>query len=543
MSILIVDDSQDIRLQLTTLLREAGHAQVLTASSAGEAFKVLDIDHPHDVVQVDLILMDITMPELDGIDACRRIKAEPRLQDIPIIMVTGHEETSYLNEAYGAGAIDYITKPVRKDQLLVRVNSGLALKREIDARKLAYHRLEEQNWELEAALSERNRLEAELAQAQRMQTIGQLAGGIAHDFNNLLTVITNYAYMGALKISEGDPLRDHFLEIQKAGERASSLTNQLMSFSRHQPIEPKPIDVDAAILSSLKMLRRLVNEDIELVHLPEAGLGLINIDPTRLEQLLVNLTVNAGDAMPEGGKLSFETFSSYLNEEEAAKRIGLKPGRHLVLRVKDNGVGMSEDVRSRVFEPFLTTKEVGKGTGLGLFTCYGIVNQCGGYVEVDSIVGHGTTFTIYLPEIVDAPSVEESFQTAAPDDFGSSNQATVLIVEDEPAVRNLTAMMLREWAYSVLEAGNGDEALNLVKAHTRGDIDLVLTDMVMPIMGGREFVDRLKISHPAIPVIFYSGYTDYAAIRNSEEASHIFLQKPFTAAALSESVKEALARE
>lgn len=391
-------------------------------------------------------------------------------------------------------------------------------------------------------VEERRRLEAQLAHAQRMESIGQLAGGIAHDFNNLLTVIQNYTHLGIAKVAEGDPLREDLEEIGKAGDRAATLASQLLGFSRHQPIVPRPTDFNEAILSSLKMLRRLITENIELALVPSADLELVEIDPARLEQVLVNLTVNARDAMPHGGKLTFETSNVDLGPEDTEGRLGLKPGRHVVLKVRDTGTGIDEDAKNRIFEPFFTTKEMGQGTGLGLFTSYGIVNQCGGYIEVESRVGEGTTFSVYFPVVVKTPSEEPVTQAVDPEINyrGSSMQETILVVEDEPAVRTVTARMLRASGYSVLEAENGSEALNLVKENPKCDIDLVVTDMVMPLMGGTEFIDRLKMTHPDIPVLFYSGYTDYPAIGQPDESPPMFLQKPFTPAELNESVKEAL---
>jgi PAS domain S-box-containing protein len=375
-------------------------------------------------------------------------------------------------------------------------------------------------------VTERKRLEEQFLQAQKMEAVGRLAGGIAHDFNNLLTVINGYATMLLEDLGEGVPCAPSVRAILDAGERAAALTQQLLAFGRKQIASPRLLDLNAVVRDMGKMLRRLIGERILLTVDLQPGLGQVRADPTQVQQVVLNLAVNAADAMPQGGQLSLTT-------RQAERGAG---GRWVMLAVTDTGCGMTGEVKAHLFEPFFTTKAVGKGTGLGLSTAYGIVRQSGGHVEVESQPGAGTTFRIYLP-CVEGPA--EAVISANPR-TAPQGRETVLLAEDEEAVRLLARQVLQSGGYAVLEAGDGARALNLAELHG-GPIDLLVTDVVMPGLGGPELAERLCASRPGLRVLYLSGYTDHGVVRDgvSQEAVH-FLHKPFTGAALSQKVREVL---
>ena len=384
-------------------------------------------------------------------------------------------------------------------------------------------------------VTEQKRLEAQLLQAQKMEAIGRLAGGIAHDFNNLLTVILGYSQMllQRLPVSEGG--RELVQTIFEAGERASSLTQQLLAFSRQTIVEPKLIHLDQLIHNMEKMLRRLIGEDIVLATTSAGHLPPVRIDPGQMSQIILNLAVNARDAMPQGGRLTLECITVELDEHYCRRHPQAQPGRHVCLAVSDTGIGMPPEVKERIFEPFFTTKELGKGTGLGLAVVYGIVRQHGGHIEVYSEVGHGTTFKIYLPAVQETALRELPLAEDAP-----RGHETILLVEDDEAVRELARISLEMYGYQVLWAGDATEALRLAEEHA-GRIDLLLTDVVMPGLSGRELVDKVRQRQPHLKVLFMSGYTDDAVLRHGlVHAEVAFLQKPFTPAGLARKVRDVL---
>ena len=390
-----------------------------------------------------------------------------------------------------------------------------------------------------AETTERRGLEVQLQQAQKMEAVGQLAGGIAHDFNNLLTVITSYGAMLMADMPRESPHATDVQEIMNAANRASSLTRQLLAFSRRQVLQPHVLDLNALTGNLEKMLRRLLREDIQLHTSFDPDLALVNADAGQLEQVIVNLVVNARDAMPRGGKLSIETANVTLGPGYGPMHANATPGSYVLLAVSDTGMGMDKDTQAHIFEPFFTTKPVGQGTGLGLSTVYGIVKQSGGYVWVYSEIGRGTTFKIYLPAVPPAETEIEPereailAQTSAPE--------RILLVEDEPNVRRIARRILERNGYTVLEAANGTEALRVLERR-REPIALVLTDLVMPEMGGRELAARLRTVSPTSRVLFMSGYTEDAVLRQSVmEPGAIFLDKPFTFDSLLRKVREALA--
>lgn len=357
--------------------------------------------------------------------------------------------------------------------------------------------------------TDRKQLEDQLRQSQKMEAVGQLAGGIAHDFNNLLTAITGYSSLGLERIDQNHPLRGYLEEIKKAGDRAANLTRQLLAFGRKQILQPLPLNLNDIVSDMNKMLQRLIGEDIQLSAKLGSDLRRIKVDPGQIEQVLVNLVVNARDAMPRGGKLTIETSNVELSQEYANKRVGVAPGQYVMLAVSDTGVGMDDSTEQRIFEPFFTTKEEGKGTGLGLSTVYGIVKQSGGHIWVYSEVGHGTTFKIYLPKH-DAPRTNEP---AAVEDLMPLGSETILLVEDEDVVRSLARQILEQAGYRVLEARRGEEALSLCAVYEH-PIQLLLTDVVMPETSGREVADRLCAIRPETKVLFMSGYTDESIVHH-----------------------------
>ena len=382
-------------------------------------------------------------------------------------------------------------------------------------------------------------LQEEFRQAQRMEAVGRLAGGVAHDFNNLLTIIRGYCQLALEDLEAENPLRPGIEEIFKAGTRAANLTRQLLAFSRRQVLELKNVDLNALVGDLQKMLRRLIGEDIELLFRPGQGLGRVRTDPGQIEQVVVNLAVNARDAMPEGGRLVIETDNVEVDEVHARGHLAVSPGPHVRLSVSDTGCGMTPEVRERAFEPFFTTKEKGKGTGLGLSTVYGIVKQCGGDVWVYSEPGHGAAFRIYLPRVEGAGEAEaRALEKAAP----ARGTETVLVVEDDEPLRRLTVSMLRRLGYQALDAPRGGDALLLFE-HLSGSIHLVLTDVIMPGLNGAQLVDRLRKIRQDVPVLYMSGYTDDAIGHHGVLEEGIpFLQKPFTAEMLAEKVRAVLDR-
>jgi len=392
--------------------------------------------------------------------------------------------------------------------------------------------------EQRAAEQEIDSLQEQFRQSQKMEAIGRLAGGIAHDFNNLLSIIQGYSDLSVLTLSEGDPLRENIEQIQKASRKAADLTRQLLAFSRRQVMEMRVLDLNLLLKNLEKMLRRLIGEDIELSILQGEGLGRVKADPGQLEQVILNLVVNARDAMPSGGKLTIETANVKLDEAYARAHVAVKTGDYVLLSISDTGEGMTPEVRERIFEPFFTTKQ--KGTGLGLSTVYGIVKQSGGNIWVYSEPGRGTSFKIYLPR-VDEP-LEETSVVIGEEDLPRGNE-TVLIVEDEEEVRKIAMAILRRQGYKVLEAPQGGDAFLICEKY-EGPIHLMLTDVVMPRMDGMELAQRLLSMRPEMKVIYMSGYADNAILRHGFlEEGVDYIQKPFTVSRLARKVREVLDKD
>lgn len=388
-------------------------------------------------------------------------------------------------------------------------------------------------------ISQQKNLEEQLRQAQKMEAFGQLAGGVAHDFNNMLTIICGCTELLLESKPPDDPSRKLLEEILKAGERSASLTGQLLAFSRRQVLAPKVLDLNDVVRDTEKMLCRVIGEDIHLTTVLHSQLGSVKADPGQLEQLILNLAVNARDAMPQGGRLTIETSNVVLDEDYAKSHADVRPGSYVMLAVTDTGIGMTEEVKRRLFEPFFTTKGTEHGTGLGLAVVHGIVKQSDGSIEVYSEPGAGTSFKIYLPRVEQTAPTGKSRPGLGPAPHGTE---TVLLVEDEDAVRALIRFTLQQCGYTVLETSHGEEAIRVATSH-RETIHLLVTDVVMPGMGGRVVAERLRNLHPEMKVLFLSGYTDDAVVRHGILHEQVnFLQKPFSPNALAHQVRKVLAQ-
>jgi PAS domain S-box-containing protein len=386
-------------------------------------------------------------------------------------------------------------------------------------------------------LTDRKNLEEQLRQAQKMEAIGQLAGGVAHDFNNLLTVINGNCELVLTELAAGDSHRGLLMEVARAGNRAADLTSQLLAFGQKQILLPRVLNLNDVVQKTEKLLRRLIGEDVRLVTNCEPALNRGRVDPGQMEQVIINLAVNARDAMPQGGTLTIATGNRVFDEAKCKPCLGCKPGDYVVLTMTDTGCGMTADVMARIFEPFYTTKEIGKGTGLGLAMVYGIVKQSEGCITVDSTVGAGTTFEIVLPTVIDSSASSPSSHGIKVAGHGSE---TVLLVEDEDGVRKLARHVLEMHGYTVVEASHGREAIEVERNHD-GPIHLLITDVVMPEMSGRNMVEAILPRHPGLKVLYMSGYTDDDIVRyRVTDARDAFLQKPFTLPALVKKVREVL---
>jgi two-component system, cell cycle sensor histidine kinase and response regulator CckA len=639
--ILAVDDTSDSLAWLVEILTAEGY-QVRPTDSGESALAAVTVHPP------DLILLDLRMRGMDGLEMCRRLKQETQTRDIPVILMSAFADVQEWVAGLQLGAADYICKPFQPEELLNRVRTHLALGRaNVSLRKQAavlaesesryrnlimhspdavfvnengkialvnlacqklfgarraediigqpainffhpdcheqintrLHRLtvlgesvplaEEKVVRLDGstvdvevvaapfasggtnaihvivrditerkqAETERRNLEDQLRLAQKMEAIGSLAGGVAHDFNNMLNIISGYAQMAKEKLDRSDSLYDDITEILAAADRAAKLTRQLLAFSRRQVLQPVVLNLNQIVSELEKMLRRVLGADIDLHQVLAPTLGAVRADPGQMEQVLMNLAVNARDAMPKGGKLTIETANVVLEDAQAARDLYAKPGAYVQLTVTDTGCGLDEETKNRLFEPFFTTKERGKGSGLGLSMVYGIVKQSGGSILVTSEPGKGTTFKIYLPQEL---SLEAPIAKHLPRMTSAQGNETILLVEDEEALRMLAKRILRESGYTVLTAANGVEALHTSEQH-QGNIDLLLTDVVMPEMGGRVLAQNLVKMRPAIKVMFMSGYTDNAIANHGVlDAGTSFLGKPFSPDELECKVREAL---
>ena len=513
--VLIADDSEDDVLILLRALRKAGyepvHERVWTSLAMKAALQRQTWD---------MVISDYEMPGFGGFEALQVLKDSG--QDLPFILVSAvvSEETAVA--AMKAGAHDFIMKR-KLARLAPAIERELREAQTRAARKTAEEALRHS--------------EAQLRQAQKLEAVARLAGGVAHDFNNILTAIGGHSEMLLRQLEAGDPRRKNAEQIEKCACTAAALTRQLLTFSRKQVIEPRVLKLNEVIQNVQRMLRRLIGEDIEFHANLNAVPGHIKADPNQMEQVIMNLAVNARDAMPKGGKLLVRTDNFTLDNFGSRNFPDLSPGDYVLLAVADTGTGMTDEVKAHLFEPFFTTKPAGKGTGLGLATCFGIIKQSSGHIEVESELGKGTIFKLYFPQVHDAPEPARIPNTTLQAAGGSE---TILLVEDEAGVRELAAATLREKGYTVMEAGNGEEGLRIARQHD-GKIDLVFSNIVMPVMGGKEMADALCASRPDTRVLFTSGYTDDAIGHHGVLRPGIeFLQKPYLTAALARRVREVL---
>ena len=520
-------NAADIDLTSQHFAAYAGHLSLEVVATSKEALERLK-DEP----AIDLVLADLRMPDMNALDLLREVRQ--RGLSLPVVVVTGQGDEMTAVAALKLGAYDYIVK--RADYLM---QLPYAIDNAIDRFQLTLlnRRLHTELAERQRSEAERAQLVEDLRQAQKIDSLGRLAGGVAHDFNNLLTVIIGRTDLLLLDTRDGDPVRESLADIQAAATRAAELTRQLLAFSRRQLLQPRVIDLNALIHDGSRMLRRLLGEDVELVTVLAGDLGRVRADPGQIDQVIINLAVNARDAMPRGGTLTIETRNLEIGPEDPQPHPSFVPGSYVMVAMSNSGESIDAAVLPRIFEPFFTTKARGGGTGLGLSMVYGIVKQSGGWIRVDSEPARGTTFEIYLPR-VNAP-ISAAAEGLADAETPRGSEA-VLVVEDEETVRKLTCQTLRGYGYQVIEASDGGDALLKCEQHS-SPIPLMITDVVMPQMSGPELAHRLRQLYPGMKVIFTSGYTDDAMVRHGlREHTMSFLQKPFAPAALARKVREVL---
>lgn len=521
-TVLIVDDVPSNVKIMNSLLKD--HYRTMMATTGERVLDLINLGR-----LPDLILLDIGLPDLDGYGVCAAIKAIPEACDIPIIFLTGKAAPEDELKGLEMGAVDYLTKPISAPLLLARVRTHLAL---TDANRS----LREQNLSLERIVHERTcellETKERVLQVQKMEAMGRLAGGVAHDFNNILSVILSYSELALQGLTSEHPVREDIQEILKAGQMAAGLTRQLLIFSRRQSLETRILDLNSLIAGMRGMLRRLLGDDVELrVDLfPE--LAPVQADRGQIEQAIMNLIINARDAMPVGGTI---TVSSQNADLEIPNGQGCQP--YTIVSVADSGVGMDAETQKRIFEPFFTTKQFGKGTGLGLATVLGIVQGVGGHVTVSSDFGRGSCFSLCIPSKPDG-ALEASDDT--PSENLQIGWERVLVVEDQEQLRNLVSGVLRRLGYRVLEATNGKQALALLQEHPT-DVQLLLTDVVLPGMSGKQLADTLTSERPEMRTLFMTGSCDEALEHYGVvESGAPILRKPLTPSSLARKVREVL---
>jgi signal transduction histidine kinase/DNA-binding response OmpR family regulator len=597
LKVLVVDDDAQMLRSITDILRLRGYAALI----AGTGREALDIAHQMTGVPA-VALVDLQLPDMDGIELIKRLREITALTEV--VILTGNASVDSAVRALRESSNDYLVKPVQPDHLIGTIeragersqrrcaeaamhesqgrlrlifdhvsdalfiadDAGRIIDANPAACALGCQSLETmQTLSMADVLPENSvnvldirsdafapgvlvhtvrdltrqrKLEDQLLQAQKMEAVGQLAGGIAHDFNNLLTVIMSYSSMLLMDMEPDSAIRGDVQEISHAAARAAALTRQLLAFSRKQVMQLRAVNVNEVVTDVERMLRRLIGEDITLTAHLEPNLAHINGDPGQLEQVLINLAVNARDAMPDGGALTITTGNAELSDDYSDRHLGAGPGKYVMLAVTDTGSGMTREVQQRLFEPFYTTKGPGKGTGLGLATVHGIVKQSGGDIYVYSEVGHGTTFKVYFPRLTAAAELiatAEEHVAIVP-----RGTETILLAEDDEALRALGERVLIAFGYTVLVARTGAEALRIVAEHV-GPIDLIATDVVMPEMNGSQLVAKVLKARPGIRVLFMSGYTDDEVVRRGViDGQAAFLQKPFTPDLLANKVRHVL---
>jgi signal transduction histidine kinase len=499
-TILAVDDNP-VNLEVYRELL-ADDYSLYTADSGAKALSMIERVRP------DLILLDVMMPGMDGFETCRRLRQYKGL-DTKIILVSAAGEVDERLAGYQSGADDYLLRPFDQDEFLAKVGRQIR---------------------------EHVRVQDRLRQAQKLEAVGQLAAGVAHDFNNLLVIISGYSQLLLRDFILDPTARSYVFEIEQAGERAAALTRQLLAFSRKSALQPRVLDLNAIVSDCLQMLQRLVGEHIQIVTRCAPGLESVSADQAQLEQALINLVVNARDAMPQGGTLVIETDNLDVPDPASSDRAGdLPPGAYVMLAVTDSGFGMDDEVKKHLFEPFFTTKGPGKGTGLGLATVHGFILQSGGYVDVASTLGVGTTIRLLLPRCENALVQDEPVTEESP----RQGHETILLIEDDDVVRGLIRRFLTATGYTVLQASNGPAAVSMVELHP-GTIHLLVCDVVMPYMSGPCAIDQIRKRHPAMKTLYISGYSEDILARHGLPAEAVVLQKPFSPGVLASRVSAAL---
>ncbi len=648
---IVGDNRNNLLIQESLIVEHLPDCKVLSYDTAEYALKMADTH------SFDGAVIDIHMPDINGIEICRSLKANQSTQKVPVMLVSSVEADPVLKtKGLEAGADDFITWPVDNDEFVARIRAMLRIKHAEDEQRAAKQRLEQVIAEHDVALRsseeryrhlvalspdmiavctdgittfvseagkkillastveeltgisvmdmvhpdsrpkmeklfsdslekgektpfveatflafdktevevetaavpfnyrgkqhiqlivrdirERRQLNEKFRKSQRMEAVGKLAGGVAHDFNNVLTTIRGYSDLVMDSLKDEDPLVDDLKEIKRATERAAALTRQLLAFSRRQVLEPRPLDLNTVVFDMKRMLYRLIGEDIALVTEMDTDLGTIKADQSQLEQVIMNLAINARDAIKNGGTLAISTKNVVLKEDVIeTKNLDLKKGKYVRLKISDTGIGMSQDTAFHIFEPFFTTKSKNKGTGLGLSTVYGIIKQSGGDIVVDSEPNKGSTFTIFLPIVNEKASLNE---VSSIESGQTKGWETVLLVEDETPVRLLATRMLERAGYKVIAARQGREALTLLETHS-GPVHLILTDVIMPEMGGRELVESLVDMHPKMRILLMSGYSDEAVLDIGEILSDaVILAKPFSYRELTQKVRQVLDKD
>lgn len=512
--ILLVDDRLDGLITMEAVLRAPNYILVKAQSGVEALAHLKEQDFA-------VILLDVQMPGMDGFQTAAKIKDIPRARGTPIIFVTAiNKDPFYIYQGYHAGAVDYIFKPFEPYVLQSKV--------------AVFADLYQQKIQIQKQADEIQIKEAELSQARKLEVVGRLAGGVAHDFNNLVTGILGLSHDVWMSLEPEDPRRSDLDEIIKAANRAFSLTKQLLAFGRRQMISPQIVDINVVILDINKMLRRLIGEDIDIKTRLNSRMSMVRVDPVQLEQIILNLALNARDAMPHGGTLTLTT-SNY-EVSESTSHAELLPGHYVVLQIADTGCGMDAEVLSHIFEPFFSTKDKDKGTGLGLATVYGIVKQNRGHITVQSDKNKGTTFEIALPYISGLRAIEGQ---KAPKEQTSGTE-TILVVEDEEIVRRVTVRALRKSGYEVFEAQDPQTALSWFENFDR-PLHLLITDVVMPKMNGRELASTIVERRPQTAVLYMSGYSeDLVVHRGIVDPGIHFIEKSFSTQTLVRKVREVL---
>ncbi|MFH0938823.1 MAG: response regulator [Planctomycetota bacterium] len=553
--VLYVDDDPTTRISAESIFSTLGIYLVFADSGKQALREILK----HDFA---LIILDVFLPDMNGFEIASRIRERTQNDDTPIIFLTATDNNAEnAIKGYAIGAVDYITKPVISEILRAKTMAFVKIYHQQQHIKKQAEQLAMLNMQLHGEIAERKKVEDALAkinekleihvkertaqieatnqylrQAEKIESIGKLAGGVAHDFNNILSVVLGYGQMALQQMAADDPLRKKLEAVVRAGERGASLTRQLLIFSRKQVVETRVINLNPVVIDFEKMLRRLIGENIEVTLALASDIGHINADPGRIEQIIMNLCINARDAMLGGGKLHIETANVTLDAAHVRKHPGSALGAHIMLAISDTGCGMSSDVLSHLFEPFFTTKEAGKGTGLGLSVVYGIVQQFGGSIAVASELNRGTTMKIYFPRVESSITTMQQQSVVVPKTHGE----TILVVDDEEDIRNMVQETLQNRGYKVLASVGGQNVLRLVETLTE-PLHLLITDVVMPEMSGKELAEKIKIKYPQVKTLFMSGYTqDMIPKYDVDRDAQTFIEKPFMPAVLIEKVGKLL---